>query len=461
MTVRILHYADVENAYDTPERVGRLAGAVDALRDAPEPTLVTGGGDNTGPGVLSMACDGAQAQDFYDAVDPDVEVFGNHDFDHGFDAARRAAREFPGAWLNANASLDGEPFAVEYTTPTTLLDAGDVTVGLVGVTAESTPEINPVAESLDVQDAVEAVRDAERDLRDSGADVVVVISHRGEDDDLARETTVDAVLGGHEHDELVEYVDGTLVARPGSGGHSLLEVTLGDGEPAATHRETADYPVDESVAAALRERVDETGLSETVVYVDRPVRRTERHLQGGESPVGNFVADALRSAGDADIALVVGGIREDDPLDGEVTVADLHGLCPFDNDVLVAEVDGATLLDAFADLQLAARYPDDGVPPWWFGHLSGASLVYDDRDYSVVEACVSGDPVHPEETYEVALSDYHVVTDHIVRAIGESDVVRTAGSLSDALLERAREHGVNTETEGRVRRPYLDQRAVQ
>jgi len=35
MTVRILHYADVENAYDTPERVGRLAGAIDALRDDP------------------------------------------------------------------------------------------------------------------------------------------------------------------------------------------------------------------------------------------------------------------------------------------------------------------------------------------------------------------------------------------------------------------------------------------
>ena len=459
MPVRILHYADVENAYDTPERVGRLASAVDALRDTPEPTLVTGGGDNTAPGVLSMACEGAQAQDFFDAVDPDAEVFGNHDFDHGLGAARRVACEFPGAWLNANAYLDGERFAAAHTTPTTLLDAGDAAVGLVGVTAESTPEINPVADELVVGDAVDAVRDAERDLRDAGADLVVVVSHRGDDEDLARETSVDAVLGGHEHDELVERVDGTLVARPGSGGHTLLEVTLGDGEPTATHRETADYPVDESVASSLRERMDETGLSETVVHVDGPVRRTERHLQGGESPVGNFVADALRSAGDADVGLVVGGIRQDDPLDGDVTVADLHGLCPFDNDVLVAEVDGATLLDASADLQLAARYPDD-VPPWWFGHVSGAEIVYDDRDYSVVEAHVGGEPVHPGETYEVALSDYHVVTDHIVRAIEESDVVRTAGSLSDALVEQAREHGVNTGTEGRVRRPYLDQPVV-
>ncbi|WP_232702418.1 bifunctional metallophosphatase/5'-nucleotidase [Halobacterium wangiae] len=461
MTVRILHYADVENAYDTPERVGRLAGAIDALRDDHVPTLVTGGGDNTGPGVLSTACGGAQSQDLFDAVDPDAEVFGNHDFDHDYDAARRAAREFPGAWLNANAYLDGDRFAADHTTPSTLVDAGDVTVGLVGVTAETTPDINPVANDLAVGDAVEAVQDAERHLRDAGADLVVVISHRGDDEDLARETSADAVLGGHEHDEVVAQVDGTLVARPGSNGHTLLEVTLGGDEPTASHRETADYPVDESVADALRERLDETGLSETVAHVDGPVRRTERHLKGGESAVGNFVTDALRSAGDADVAFVVGGIRQDDPLDGEVSAADIHGLCPFDNEVVVADVDGATLLDAFADLQLAARYPDDDVPPWWFGHVSGARLVYDDRDYSVVEATVGGEPVHPEETYEVALSDYHVVTDHIVQAIDESDVVRTVGSLRDALVERAREHGVNTETEGRIERPYLDQPVVQ
>lgn len=459
MTVRILHYADVENAYDTPERVGRLAGAIDALRDAHDSTLVTGGGDNTGPGVLSMACEGAQSHDLFDAVDPDAEVFGNHDFDHGFDAARRAAREFPGAWLNANIYLGGERFAAAHTTPTTLVDAGDTTVGFVGVTAEPTPEINPVAEPLAVGDAVEAVRDAERHLRDAGADVVVALSHRGVDEDIARETTVDAVLGGHEHDEYVARVDGTLVARPGARGHALLDVTLGGGEATVTHRETAAFPVDESVAASLRERMDETGLSETVAHVDGPVRRTERHRKAGESPVGNFVTDALRWAGDADVAFIVGGIREDDPLDGDVTIADIHGLCPFDNDVVVAAVDGATLLDAFADLALASRYGD--APDWFFGHLSGAEVVYDDRDFSVVEAHVVGEAVHPEETYEVALSDYHVETDHIVRAVSPEDVVRSAGSLRDALVERARAHGVNTETEGRIRRPYLDQPAVQ
>ena len=459
MTTRILHYADVENAYDTPERIGRLAGAIESLRG--DDALVTGGGDNTGPGVLSLACDGAQAQDFFDAVRPDVEVFGNHDFDPGYDAARERASEFPGAWLNANVHLDGERFAATHTSPTALLEADDATVGLVGVTAESTPEINPVAGSLDVRDVVDAVRSVERDLRDAGADHVVVISHRGESDtELAANVGVDAILGGHDHDPHVARVDGTLVARPGFGGHTLLEVTLDGDNATATHHDTEDYDPAESVADALRERMDATGLSETVAHVPEPVTRTERDRKGGESPIGNFVVDALRWAGEADAALAVGGIREDDPLKGDVTVADLHGIAPFENDVLVARVDGATLLDAFCDLSLAARYEDEDVPAWWFGHVSGVELTYDDRDHSVVEARVGGDPVHPDDSYEVALSDYHVVTDHIVRAIGSEDVVRTAGSLQDALVERAREHGVNTDVEGRIQRPYLDQPTI-
>ncbi|MFC3476970.1 bifunctional metallophosphatase/5'-nucleotidase [Halobacterium litoreum] len=454
MTVRILHYSDVENAHDTPERAGRLAGAIGELRD--DSTVVTGSGDNTAPGVLSLACDGAQAQDFYDAVDPDVDTFGNHDFDHGFDAARRAAREFPGAWLNANAYLDGERFAAEHTTPSVLVDAGGETVGFVGVANEATPEMNPKADALDVRDPATAVNDAASDLRDAGADHVVVVSHCGDrDDELATEVDADAILGGHEHDEHLARVDSTLVARPGACGHGLLAVRLGD-EVTATQHDTADFPVDESVADALRERKDRTGLSAVVATVEEPVTRTERDRKGGESPVGNFVTDAMRAAGAADAAFVFGGIREDDPLEGEVTAGEIHGLCPFDDEVAVAEVDGATLLDALRDLSFAARHPDEDVPAWWFGQVSGIELVYDDRDHAVVEASVGGDPIHPDDTYEVALSDYHVETDHIVRAVGPDDVVRTAVPLRDALVAYAREAGVNTDVEGRIQRPYLE-----
>jgi hypothetical protein len=54
----LLHYSDVENAYDHPERVGRLAGLVDERRH--DRTLVFGTGDDTSPGVLPLVTSGSR-----------------------------------------------------------------------------------------------------------------------------------------------------------------------------------------------------------------------------------------------------------------------------------------------------------------------------------------------------------------------------------------------------------------
>jgi len=81
MAVRILHYSDLENVYDTPEQAGRLASLLRDRGDA----IAAGSGDNTSPGVLSLVTEGRQALDLYEAVDPDVATFGNHDFDYGAD----------------------------------------------------------------------------------------------------------------------------------------------------------------------------------------------------------------------------------------------------------------------------------------------------------------------------------------------------------------------------------------
>jgi 2',3'-cyclic-nucleotide 2'-phosphodiesterase (5'-nucleotidase family) len=77
MGPRLLHYSDLEGVFDSPERVARLAGLIAELRD--EETLVVGTGDNTAPGVLSLATEGRAALPFFEAVEPDADTFGNHD----------------------------------------------------------------------------------------------------------------------------------------------------------------------------------------------------------------------------------------------------------------------------------------------------------------------------------------------------------------------------------------------
>jgi len=448
MSCRLLHYSDLENAYDDPARVGRLAGLICERRAAGDALLV-GSGDDTAPGVLSLHFEGRQALDLYRAVEPDVETFGNHDFDYGLAATRDVVRESPQTWVSANVLHDGGRFgAAEGVVPWTVERCGDARVGFFGVLDDDTPSLNPAAGDLAVTDPVEAGQRAVAALRARGVDYVVALSHLGRgDDELAAKLDVDAVLGGHVPVERVERRHGTLLTRPGSGGETLLEVDLDAGT--VTRHPVTDGPLDETVATALRERGAAAGLDEVVGEAAAPLERTEATLFGGESRIGNFVADAYRWATGADVALQnSGGVRDGPALAGEVTVADLVSVLPFEESVAVVELPGRALLDVFR----AAAGQDLGFaePEWWHAHVSGARLVWDDRRDELVSASVDGAAVDPDRAYTLATSEYLLYTDHEFPALDGSRRVDTAGVQHEVLADYAREVGIDPVVEGRV-----------
>ncbi|WP_135366566.1 bifunctional metallophosphatase/5'-nucleotidase [Halosimplex halophilum] len=458
MPLRVLHYADVEAAYDDPERIGRLAGLVDQLRD--DATLVCGGGDDTGPGVLSVVTDGRQSLDFFRGVDPDAEVFGNHDFDHGLDALLSVVADSPQPWLCANATRDGARFGRDAgVEPWTVVEAGGERVGLVGVAHPETAAINPAAAPVEFADPIPAARTALDALRDRGVDRTVVVSHCGDDTALARAVDADLVLGGHDHEPRADRVAGTLVCRPGGEGRTLLEVTFEGNRPTATHHEGAGAPVHPGVAGAIRDRMAATGLADVAGTADDPIVCDMAACKRGESRLGNLITDAHRWKADADVAVNSGGgFRRREPLSGDVTAFDLVRVVPYSSDLAVIRLGGERLRDALAGLALASA-PDD-LPEWHFGHVSGASVVWDDAAGELREARVDGAPVDPDGTYTLATTEFFAEIETLFPAIGPGDVVETLGPQYEAVVEYVREHGLEVGTDGRIRRPTLDPGAV-
>jgi len=442
MAVRIFHYSDLENVYDTPEQAGRLASVLRARGGA----LAAGSGDNTAPGVLSLVTEGRQALDLYDAVEPDVETFGNHDFDYGADVTAEIVADSPQAWVSANVYRDGD--RVAGATPWTIVEADGARIGFLGVLDDATPSLNPMASDLTVTDPIAATREAAAELREAGADYVVVLSHLGRgDEELAAATDVDAVLGGHIPAERVERLDDTLLTRPGSGGEVVLEVDLTAGE--VTRHVVADAPVYEPLAERLRERMAATGLNDTVGHVAEPMERTESTLFRGESRIGNFVADAYRWAADTDVALQnSGGVRDGPAIEGDVTVADLVSVVPFEEPVSVAELSGAELLDVFRGAKGGSL--GFAEPDWWHAHVAGAELTWDDSADELVGARVGGEPVDPDATYTLATTDYLFYTDDEFPALNEAHRVDRLGVQHRVLADYAREHGIDPAIEGRV-----------
>ncbi|MFB6074768.1 MAG: bifunctional UDP-sugar hydrolase/5'-nucleotidase [Haloarculaceae archaeon] len=445
MGPRLLHYSDVENALDDPERAGRLAGRLTAR--ASEDALVVGTGDNTAPGVLSIATGGRQALPFFEAVDPDFETFGNHDFDHGLAATECVVRESPQQWLTANVARDGERFLPDATAPWALRTVAGARVGLVGVTCPDA-RYNPSAAALSFEDPFDAVAGTADALRSRGADYVVVLSHLGRDDErLAVTCDVDAILGGHRHDEVIERVEGTIVARPGANGHVVTEVDLGAGT--ATRHEVAGAPVNEDLAAELRALREEAGLDEVVARVADPIERSESRVHRGESRIGNLVADAYRWATGADVGLQnSGGIRAGDPLSGDVTVADLLAVVPFEEPVSVAEVSGTELREVVA--QASGANLSFGDPDWWHGHFSGLAVTWDDDERAVETLSIDGDPVRDDAIYTVATSDFLFYTDGEFPALDASHRVETGSLQYEVLADYARNEGIDPSIEGRI-----------
>ncbi len=64
----LLHYSDVENAFDRPERVARLAAALQTPADA----IVVGSGDVLAPGALANEHEGRQALPFFRVGEPNI-----------------------------------------------------------------------------------------------------------------------------------------------------------------------------------------------------------------------------------------------------------------------------------------------------------------------------------------------------------------------------------------------------
>ncbi len=456
--VRLLHHSDIENVYDDASRAARLAGTL--AERAGDDGLVVGSGDDTAPGVLPLVTDGRQAIPFFRAAGTTVETFGNHDFDFGPNATRELVADAPPTWVTVNVrDEDGEPFGrAEGVEPWVVREAAGERVGLFGVTDPATDSLNPAAATLSFDDPLPAAREAVAALREAGVDYVVAVSHLGQgDDDLAGIDDVDAVLGGHVHSRRVEHVDDTLVTRPGVNGHAVVEVELTDegatGELLEVGVETAETGDDshaESVAAALRDRVSEAGLDEVVTHVDGSLERTEETIHGGESRIGNLVADAYRWGADSDVGLQnAGGIRLGEPLAGPVTVADCIGVVPFEEPVVTAEVTGEQLRALVREM--SASVVDFGDPDWWHGHVSGLRLVFEESTETVRELRVDGEPVDDDQWYTVATAEYLLHSDHEFPTLSERHRAGEHGIQHEILADYLREHDAPT-VDGRMRR---------
>lgn len=387
-----------------------------------EHTLFLLGGDTISPSVESNTYKGRQMIDAWNAIGLDYSVFGNHEFDFGPDVLRERIKESRFGWLGANVidKKTGKPFGD--TPPFVIREFDTIKVGLFGLVLPETKQTSRPGPDVEFLDVCETAQRIVPLMRAQGAQIIIALTHltMKEDKAVARCAPIDVIIGGHEHTLLESLSGRTPIFKMTSDGRQLGRITLNIKANGGT-LESIDWeviPVTSDIASdpafsVVTERYKDllAELSERVGHTDVELDAGSEANRTRETNVGNFVADAFRTAVGADVALINGGsIRADMIISpGELTKRDVLSILPFANPVVKIEVTGAQLRAA---LEHGVSRSAEDTEPGRFPQVSGIRFTFDTSRPAgsrVTEVTVKGQPLDDKKTYTLATSTFLAV----------------------------------------------------
>lgn len=391
----------------------RLAGLVRQYQARERCTLVLFAGDLISPSVESSLYRGAQLIDGFNLLGVDAATFGNHEFDYGPAELQKRVAESKFPWVVANAFAPGvRPFPG--TRMYLVRDVCGTPVGILGlITVETETASSPGG--IWFGDPIAVARVLVPIMQRAGARRIIALTHLRVDEDealLRAVPAIDLVIGGHEHDPLTRTVGGRLIAKAGSDAKWLGETRLPlAGPPAATHTlVTVDEksPVDPAMAALAKRYAEQFTRDMDVVIGEAPAPLDARNsaVRQQEAALGNFIADVMRQAVAADVAITNGGGIRTNALfpPGPIRRRDVFAWLPFGNVIVKVAVRGA-------DLRLAL---ENGVSQWQqvggrFPQVSNIAFTFNpDRPVGsrVLDVRVGGQPLNDAARYTVATNDF-------------------------------------------------------
>ena len=415
---------------------GTVAAAIDRARaECPPPrchSLLLDGGDMWQGTPASNLAFGKPVLNIYNTLGYAGAALGNHEFDWGTDTLRKRMGEARFRIMGANVRHeDGRD--VEWIPNDTIVRRGSIDIGLIGIALETTPRSTRASNvaGLRFDPAAPIVDSIGRLLRARGAEAIVVLAHVGAFCERAQPATcegeivqlaqnvqepLDAIVSGHTHSPVNTVVRGTPIVQARSRGQAIaiMDIAIDTARGLAGKRSRSlgrdglAGEIREMVADSLPRAPGVDSMARAAVrvvaeQVNRPVARfRERMVRGrAPSPLGNFIADAQRWAGKADIAVMNhGGIRADIQA-GAGTYGSLFEVQPFGNTLYAVTMTGSQLRQ-YLERLVRLDSPD--------AHVSGISITFDTtkaEGQRVTSAILAGGrQIEDGAQYKVVMNDF-------------------------------------------------------
>ena len=387
--------------------------------------------------------------DYMNKVGYDLLVIGNHEYDIGEEELIKtiSKAEFPILSCNLFDRRTGE--LVPYAEPYRMFEKLGLRIAVIGVTTTDTKMMS-FPENIKNVDFRPAKPEVEKYIKivreDENADIVILVGHMGlpyspepayqqrygekkpaeqeerrwgyDAQEIAHEVSgIDFMIGGHIHKGIAEPwedpVTHTLVVQGYAYGSGIGHITLtldpetktvtGYELPAmregmmVTMFEDEFIPEPEIAAAiAVQQKIAEAGMDEVIGTASIHLSKAG----DAQSLIGNLVCDAMIWAGDADFSFLnLGGIRGE-ITKGPVTYRDVFNVMPFDNAMVILEIDGRLLKDI---IELRVSGSRHGL------RTSGAKVEFSRgrADFDrVTNLEIQGEPWQADKMYKVATTDF-------------------------------------------------------
>lgn len=433
-----------------------LAGYVNRYRVENRTTFLFDSGDMF-TGLVSNLTRGEALMEMMRAMRYDAMGIGNHEFDYGSDAFETQMNRVPFPVLGANIFYKGTRH--RFSRPWVILERNGVRIGVIGIIGQDARSVANQAgiTGLDFEDPATAIAPIVAELRPQ-VDLIVVLAHQGKtgpqqtdaeahpdlqrdfDEDIRLAGAVpgiDVLLGGHAHRGIetpfVHPKTGTIITQTYGYGTRLgvLRLTLRDHKVVAHRGELvktwSDRVTPDPAVAAVVARYERQIAPQVGTPLFTLARRVYR-AYNAESPLGNLVADAMRDATGAELAMEnAGGLRADLP-DGPLTTGHVLDVLPFLNTLDTYRATGAQIL---AILEQSATL-ERGMM-----QVSGLRAEYDlsrPAGSRIGRVWIGGQELDPARSYVVASNSFIGAGGDLYATFPKTERLTAGAPLSEVLV---------------------------
>jgi 5'-nucleotidase/UDP-sugar diphosphatase len=395
----------------------KLASLLALARQEDEYTVFVFGGGSLGPSPLSSLDRGSHIIDILNTLEPDMMAISKREFSYYEDELTLRSYEAAFPFISTNLFDPLTKGNLEGVNTHLLIDKGGIKIGFIAILDEAVVQ-EYLLQRVKVEEPKELINQQIKQLKRQGADLIGLIYSKEKDyyTELLAAKKINFALQLSSAEDLQSEDEKSLNIFTVANKHPVRQLALS--WPANSPEELFIKETDLDPQSLLDDSkmtllIDEYNkrlnrlLNQSIGRLTAPLQTLRELVRTQEVAFGNFVADSLKAATNADIAIINSGVIRGDktyPTDSLITRGDIVRELPFRSRVAVVTITGQQLLLALENGVSQVESAKGRFP-----QVAGITFTYTTNQpfgSRIQNISINGQTLQATKEYTLATTDY-------------------------------------------------------